>query len=177
MKNNLVDGNKVFLRPLMSEDAEKTLALRNDKTIKSLALMHPFPVTDELEKEWFSRIINSTKNDIVYFGIIEKSTGDFIGFTSLTGIHWINRTGQYSIVIGEEYQNKGYGTEALNLIIDYAFNNLNLRKIVLEVAAFNESAIKVYLKNGFKEEGRLKKHFFIENNFEDVVIMSLFKQE
>ena len=48
----MLNGNKIILRPMKSEDWEKTIQWRNDQNIKTLAMTHPFPVTEELEKKW-----------------------------------------------------------------------------------------------------------------------------
>ena len=76
----------------------------------------------------------------------------------------------------EENHGKGYGSEALNLLIDYAFNNLNLHKVTLKVVDYNKQAIKLYEKKGFVKEGILKENILQNNEYLDVSIYSIFNK-
>ena len=76
-----------------------------------------------------------------------------------------------------EEREKGYGTEAINLILDYGFNYLNLNNIKLDVVEFNERAIACYKKCGFKECGRRRKCEFIDGNYYDRISMDILKEE
>ena len=79
------------------------------------------------------------------------------------------------IIIGEtDEQGKGYGKEVMELIIDYAFNTLNLNKVIVEVVEYNKRALEVYKKLGFIEEGRLKKHYYADGEYFDVIILAIF---
>ena len=81
------------------------------------------------------------------------------------------------IVIGEpEQQGKGFGNEAMKLIINYSFNTLNMNKISLEVVENNIAALNLYRKLGFIEEGRLKRHFYLDGKYFDVFVLSLFRK-
>lgn len=76
-----------------------------------------------------------------------------------------------------EARNKGYGTEAIQLILDYGFNYLNLNNIKLDVLSFNERAIACYKKCGFKEYGRRRKSEFINGKYYDRISMDILKEE
>lgn len=170
-------GEKIYLRPIEFNDVEKFYKWRNDLQIKKLAMMHPFPVTMESEKEWIESVSKGKDNQLVLFSICEKDTGNFIGFVKLFNINWVHRFCYFGIIIGEDSaRGKGYGYESLKLIRDYAFNILDIRKILLEVVDLNNAAIKLYKNFGFIEEGRLKNQFFFDGIWHDVLIMSLFKK-
>jgi RimJ/RimL family protein N-acetyltransferase len=99
-----------------------------------------------------------------------------IGFIALNNINYIHKICALGIVIGvQEAQGKGFGEEALRLIIGYAFNTLNLNKISVEVVAFNKKALSIYKKLGFIEEGRLKQQFYADGVYSDVIMMAVFK--
>ena len=171
----MLTGDKIKLRPLRFEDWKKTISWRTDTDLTQMVMSQPFPITDELEKEWFESELKNKSNKSVYFGIEELSTKELIGFIFLNNFNWINRTCQLGILIGAvREQGKGYGTETMNLIIKYAFNTLNLRKITLEVIDTNDKAQRLYEKLGFKIEGRLKNHYFSEKDYHDILIYSLF---
>jgi RimJ/RimL family protein N-acetyltransferase len=92
------------------------------------------------------------------FAIVVKDTDEIIGTISLNGISNINRCANVTIMIGEKaYWSKGYGAEAIMLLLDFGFNNLNLMNIGLGVYEFNVRGYKCYVKCGFKEYSRRRK--------------------
>lgn len=98
-----------------------------------------------------------------------------VGFKSIGDIH---RTAEMGIMLGNpKYQRKGYGMEAINLLLDYGFSFLNLRNISLNVFEYNEAAYNLYKKAGFKEAGRLRKAVEIMGKTYDVIIMDMLKEE
>jgi len=172
----MIRGEKIFLRPLKYEDWEKTITWRNNLEFSSLIMSHPFPVTKELEKEWIKSIIEDKSNRSVHFGICLLDSEELIGITKLFNISWISRTCYFGIFLGsKESRRKGIGKEAMQLIIDYAFNTLNLRKILLEVITNNQPAINLYKKMGFTKEGELRKQFYSNKEYKDLIIMALIK--
>ena len=173
----MLEGEKVILRPLENEDINSFYLWRNDKEIKVLSLMHPFPVTLESEKKWFEKTAISNVNNNIFFSIISKRSNKLAGYIKLYNISWIHRHCYLGIIIGEKSeQGKGIGEESIKLINDYAFNYLNLFKITLEVASYNQKAIQLYNKLGFLKEGELIKHVCIQGVWHNVIIMSLFNK-
>lgn len=171
----MLNGNKVLLRPIEEKDIEKFYFWRNDIKIKELALMHPFPVTSENEKDWYQKIASAQNNDLIFFSVVDKINNQLIGYAKLFNINFLTGVCYFGIIIGEEsIRGKGYGKDTTELIINYAFKTLNLRKIILEVADYNEKAIKLYEKLGFELEGKLKKNVYADGKFYDLLIMSLF---
>ena len=82
------------------------------------------------------------------------------------------------IIIGKkEYRGECLGEESLYLLVQFAFNVLNLRKITALVFSDNDKAIKMYDKWGFNEEWFLKEEIFKEGKFKDIVVMCLFRGE
>jgi len=85
---------------------------------------------------------------------------------------------ELGIVIGDKSQwSKGYATEAMHLIIEYGFNQLNLNMIYLAVVAFNERAAALYKRVGFVEEGRLRQRVYRDGSYHDELSMSMLKTE
>lgn len=112
------------------------------------------------------------------FAICDKSTNRHIGNIKLDNFDWISHTCELGVLIGEkDFWGKGIGTEACTLAIQYAFNILNIRKVLLAVYATNIGAIKVYEKLGFVNEGTLRKHIWSNGNYIDKHFMGLFKEE
>ena len=125
------------------------------------------------EEEWYNSILKDSSNKNVYFGIEDKLNKELVGIIFLSKINMIHQTCWLGIFLGEESaRGKGFGKEAVSLIVNYAFTNLNLRKVSLEVVKTNKNAITVYKKLGFDIEGNLKNNVWIDNNLHDVLIMS-----
>lgn len=172
----MIKGKKVTLRPIKKEDIEKTILWHNDIESYDLLMSHPFPVTVELEEKWIDNILNDINKSSVYFAI-DDLQNQFIGIVFLSSINWIHGTCKFHINIGDKNnQGKGYGKDAIELIIDFAFNFLNLRKITLEVIETNKNAIELYKKIGFVQEGKLDKQFNYQNKELSVFILSIFKK-
>lgn len=101
-----------------------------------------------------------------------------IGICGFDKIDYINRVATYGIFIGDkEHWGKGYGSEALLLLCEYAFNKLNLNKVKLTVYSFNQRAIKAYEKCGFKITGVEPEEAFIDGKYHDVFYLSLLRKD
>ena len=120
---------------------------------------------------------NSKDNEIVLF-IVRLEDDKLMGSIGLHSIDNINKSATLGIFIGEESgRNKGYGTEAVRLILDYGFNYLNLNNIKLDVMEFNDMAIVCYKKCGFKEYGRRRKCYFLNGKYYDKIEMDILAEE
>jgi len=111
--------------------------------------------------------------------VIVLHDGDvLIGQISLHDIDHLNRHAFFGIMIGEEeHRNKGYGTEAIRLLLDYGFNTLNLHNIMLSVNADNHAGIACYKKLGFKESGRWREWVFKNGKYVDNIYMDMLARE
>jgi UDP-4-amino-4,6-dideoxy-N-acetyl-beta-L-altrosamine N-acetyltransferase len=173
----MLKGEKVILRPLKLDDWHKTIIWRNDINIKKLAMMHPFPITEMNEIEWYEGLLKSKSDRTIYFAVADKND-EPVGFIFLNNINRTNRNCYLGIVIGDtNNQGKGYGKDALITLLNYAFKNLNLKKVSVEVVETNINAIKLYKTIGFKEEGNMKEQFFSDGNYYNVLIMSKFEND
>ena len=170
----MIQGENVVLRPLRIEDSEKMNIWVNDFDIKNSAMIHPFPISIELEKEFLENVVKNTDNKTIYFGIEEKESSKLVGYVKLYSINWIHRFCYFGIIIGDSAaRGKRLGYEVVKLIINYVFKNLNLKRILLEVLSSNQPAINLYEKVGFEREGKLKQHAYIKGEYQDVLIFAM----
>lgn len=167
-------GERIYLSPRSLEDAEKYVEWLNDfKTTDYLGRSNQI-VTIEGEKKY----LESTMEEEAVFGIIDIKEDKLIGTLGLHKIDHFKRTATLGIFIGDkEYREKGYGTEAIRLILDYGFNYLNLNNIKLDLMEFNERALACYKKCGFKEYGRRRKCQFINGKYYDTIEMDILAEE
>lgn len=169
------EGHRLYLSPMNILDAEKYTIWMNDRSITDALGSTVNVASLEGEKDW---ITNASKNGDVNFAIVEKKTDELIGNCSLMKLDRINRRCTIGIFIGdEENRNKGYGVEALELLLNYAFNFQNMHNINLYVFSFNERAIKCYNKIGFKEYGRRHEIYFLDGKYYDIVEMEILEDD
>ncbi|MCF7845323.1 MAG: GNAT family N-acetyltransferase [Candidatus Pacebacteria bacterium] len=169
-------GSKINLRPIEKSDVPKLVEWVNDEeTTRYLSIYLPMNTFDE--ENWVESLSKNKSTDIV-FGIESLKEKELIGNIGLHQINSVARKANLGIFIGEEeYRGKGYGTEAIKKVIEYAFLSVNLRKITLSVLSFNERAKKCYKKCGFQVEGVFKEGFFKEGEYVDEIFMSIFRKD
>lgn len=170
-------GNKVRLREYRKEDTERALYYINDAEIKRLLTPGiPYLNTLEDERKWIEGL--SAKADNYSFAIETLEDGRYIGGCGLNSIDWKNSVAVVGIFIGDKnYWGKGYGTDAMGVLLKFIFEQMNIHKIKLNVFSYNERAIKSYEKCGFKVEGVLRQEIFRDGCYYDEIIMGLLKDE
>ncbi len=167
-------GKNVVLRPVEKSDVPNLVRWINDPDVRRF-LNNSFPQNERDEEEWVSSLSKKT-NNIVF--ALETLSGSPIGVMGLHNIKWRDGVATTGAFIGEkEYWGKGLGSEAKLLLLDYAFNTLNLRKICSDVIAFNERSYKYSLKCGYKEEARLKSHIFRAGRYWDMILLAVFRED
>lgn len=172
-----IQGQRIYLRALSSDDVqERYLSWLNDEeTTKGLA-SGIFPSTLAELNDFVQRTTNN--RNVVMLAICASENDLHIGNIKLDQFDWVSRTCELGILIGDKnYWGKGIGYEVCSLVLQYAFEDLNMRKVTLAVYANNPAAIKLYQKLGFVEEGRLRQHIFEGGEYHDKFYMGLFKDE
>ena len=151
--SNLFRGAKVKLTALNANDAPTIARWATDSDL--LRLSDSVPAYPRSEAAVAERLEEQRKDESDYqFGIRLAESDELIGVLDLNGIEWQHRTGWLSISIGDRSKwGRGYGSEAMQLILAYAFQELNLHRIQLSVFEYNERAIALYEKLGFQREG------------------------
>lgn len=171
-------GNRIMLREYRKDDLPWIRQWVNDPAIvSSLSDIFLYPHTQESTEAYLDAMLEDN-SDTCGFVIADLATEAYIGQVNLDAIDWKNRIGQLGIVIGSiDHMGYGYGTEAVNLLVAFAFYELNLNRVELEVYDFNERAYRCYLACGFKEEGRLREKMYRNGRYSDVIQMSILRSE
>jgi len=113
-----------------------------------------------------------------YFHLRTLSDDRLIGFVVLFNIKWASQTSELAIGIGDaDYRGKGYGSDALGLILNYAFSELNLFRVGLNVMDYNTNAIAAYERAGFVREGARRKAVLREGVRYDLVQFGILRDE
>jgi len=165
------DKFRVYLKPITNDDADDVVRWRNRESVKKY-FIYQGTFTREGQLKWIENEVNT--GNVIQFMIIEKNTDRSVGSVFIRDVNKEHRKGEFGIFIGEDdVHGIGYGSEAAQLILDYAFNEANLHRIYLRALADNERAIASYKKAGFQLEGILKDDVYVRGEFHDVAWMSI----
>ena len=166
-------GKKCYLSPMDVNDAEIYTEWLNDlEVIENLSIYNSI-INVGTEKEILEKLSKEHN-----YSIIENETNELIGSCGFMELDHLNQTAEAGIFIGnKKYWNKGFGTEAFQLLLDYGFKALNLNNIILRVYSFNERAIKSYEKIGFKVIGKRRGALNRGNKLYDIILMDLINKE
>lgn len=168
-------GKRVYLRPLHKDDLTHIQKWANDPEIRGLT-GEVKPMSWAKAEEFYERVKKDDQR--LWFIIALQEDDRAIGEAGLLRMFPAWRTTDLSIIISErEAWGQGYGTEAINLLLDYAFGYLNFHRVAIGVVGFNEAALRFYEKVGFKKEGVQRDGYYYDHAYHDFVMMSLLDDE
>lgn len=167
-------GDRVYLSPIDKEDCELYTKWVNDTEV-TLGTLQTERIIDVNEER---QVLERLSKGGTTFAIVDMETDKAIGFLGLPNLDYVNRSSSLAITIGEKsYWNKGYGREAVELLLDYGFSILNLHSINLTVYSFNKGAIQSYKKCGFKEVGIYREAKIICGEKYNKIVMDILSHE
>lgn len=168
-------GKRIYLRPVLKEDVPKLTVWINDPEV-TMFLKASLPMSPDDEEEWFNKLRTRKDTDIT-LAIVLVETDEIIGVISLHKVNRQDGTATTGSLIGhKDCWGKGYGSEAKMLLLDWAFNTLNMRKINSSVLAYNSRSKKALEKCGYKEEGVRKKQIYRLGEYHDEILMAVFRE-
>lgn len=146
-----IDGQCIYLREVLLTDVnEQYHKWLNDSETTQFLETKFCPQTMEAIEEYVKNMLKS--DDSIFLAIIEKGTDKHIGNIKIGPINWIHRFATISLILGNKTKwGKGYGTEAIKLIVDYSFNRLGLHRLNAGIYENNIGSIKAFLKAGLKK--------------------------
>jgi len=169
-------GPRVALRPLEAEDAPHLGRWMNDDVTTYFMFTGQRPLTRAQVAEELARLVGSPANSV--FLVVERKSGQPIGFAGLYDINASARKAEFRILLGEAaYRGRGYGTEVTELLTFYGFDRLNLNRIWLGVTDDNLGARRAYEKAGYRYEGTLRQDLYRNSRYYDSVRMSVLRDE
>ena len=167
-------GPNVELRPPIATDIENRLALGNDPEIHRMfggSRAQLVPMTIEGARRWVGRIADHPLAWII-------ARNELIGEIRLDRVDLNDRRASLAIgIVDPRALGKGYGTEAIRLVLGYAFRDLALHRVSVRVLAYNARAIRAYEKCGFVVEGREREAAHVDDEWHDDVIMGVLGRE
>lgn len=168
-------GPTIALRPVEPSDLPTLRAWLNNPQIRAL-IGETRPLSHAAAEAYVEKLQRDETR--VWFMIIERATGRPIGECGLLRMMPDWRTTDLSIILGEpDSWGRGYGTEAITLLMDYAFGALNAHRIAIGVVGFNARALRFYEKVGFQREGIQRDGYYYNHSYHDFVMMSILEHE
>ena len=164
-----MQGIKCYLSPIVLEDAEQYAIWLNDLQITDFLQTASSVISVESEREILKKLAQEHT-----YGIIDLQTNRLIGNIGIFNINHLHRTAEVGIFIGnKDYWNKGYGGEALALLLDYSFKKLNLHTILLRTYSYNRRAVACYEKIGFKKIGEIRDGLIRNMEYHNIILMDI----
>ncbi len=173
----MIYGERVRLRAVERSDLPTFVRWFNDPEVRQYLDIYE-PISTEGEEQWFEDL--QKRQDVRVYAL-EARVGEewvHIGNIGLHRIRWKDRNAVLGIAIGEkEYWGKGYGADAIRTILRFAFEEMNLHRVELEVIDFNHRARRCYEKVGFRYEGTRRQAVFRNGAYHDLIVMSILRDE
>ncbi len=170
-----LSGKRVYLRPLEKEDLPRLQKWANDPEIRRLT-GEVAPMNGANAEAFYGRVLEDRER--AWFIIVLRESDRPIGEAGLLRMFPAWRTTDLSMILGDKAAwGKGYGTEAMRLLLDYAFGCLNFHRVAIGVVGFNAPALAFYERVGFRREGVQREGYFYNHAYHDFVMMSILEDE
>ncbi len=173
----MLSGESLTLRPIERGDLVFLRDLANDPGVRANVVGWDWPLSLHGQEQWFAA---GRESDHARRLLIETHDGRPIGITGLWDIDWRNRRAMSAIKLGgsdEPVRGRGYGSEALRLMMDFAFGDVGLHRLTAQILEFNQASRALYAKCGWVEEGISRQHVWRDGTYWDVIDLGILRSE
>lgn len=174
---NLFEGEAVKITAVKDSDIDEIQSWFNNVFfLRHYDMVPALPKGNKATREVLDYYLNS--NEAYIFAIRLRDSDEIVGVAGFDEIIWNNGTATIFVGIGKsELRGRGIGKEALSLLLDFGFNELNFHKLQLDVISYNESAIRLYEGAGFVHEGTYREFIYRDGERYDMYLYGLLKSE
>jgi RimJ/RimL family protein N-acetyltransferase len=166
-----IAGERVVLRPVSEDDVAGLLDLVADPEGSRLTGTRDLDLDEAGARRWYAS--RAEHDDRIDLAVVERASGEYAGEAVLLDLDRANRSCGFRIGLRAGFQDRGLGSEATRLVVDYALDVLGLHRVELEVFAFNPRARRVYEKVGFVHEGTRRDALRWDDEWVDAIDMSI----
>ena len=168
------NGHKTLLRPVEKGDLPEHRKSVNDPGTRRY-MKNAGPISEIMEDNFYEKISVASPNIHLSVCLLD---GTLIGMMSLHNVNLRHRHATTGSFIGpQEYRGKGYGSDAKMQLLNFAFNEMGLHKVISRVIAFNTRSAAYSAKCGYREEARLRAQIFSAGKWHDEIILSVFHED
>lgn len=173
--NPFLGGQNIYLREVRPSDVtESYYRWMNDSAITQFLESRFYPNTMENLNEYVKTKQSDPNN--LFLAIVTKENHCHIGNIKLGPINWIHRLAEVGVIVGEkDCWGKGYASEAISLVTKFAFDTLNLHKLIAGCYETNQASVKAFQKAGFHIEGIWKSQLYYQGGYVDNIVLAIFK--
>lgn len=168
---------KLRLEPVEFRHLKWLREQRNKREVMDFC-RQPYFLNEINQEDWMKEI--SRNRSMIPFIVVDTDLKDgenWVGYAAYSNIDWIARRGEISYFTSPAFKDKGYGIVAVALVIEYGFRRLGFQKINTDTFAFNEKEVLFMKGLGFKEEGRLSRHYFKRGKLQDSICLAIFSED
>jgi UDP-4-amino-4,6-dideoxy-N-acetyl-beta-L-altrosamine N-acetyltransferase len=171
----MLQCDRLILRAIEEDDLPLIAGWRNDPGVYEFFYEY-IPISRRQQAIWYESQLKNPKEINL---VVSTPEGKAIGTVSIYNIDFRNRKAEWGrILIGDaDFRGCGFGSMIEAMVLQYAFEHLNLHKLYCEVLEDNTIALSLYKKFGFKEEGVLREHIFKNGTYVNVVVLSMLEEE
>lgn len=171
----IVHGKRVNFCKITKNDLATLQKWRNSSEIWSYSTQYVL-LNMINQQQWYEQIMQKNSDRVMF--MVTTKAGKPIGVCGLIHINLKDKIASVAIIIGEKkYQSKGFGTEILQMLLDYGFNQIRIHKIESEVFAYNQASAKLFKKMNFKEEVILRDSLWRNGKWWNILILSILQNE
>ena len=168
---NLI-GKKVLLRELRKEDMSLLNELINDPLISEMVVGWSKPVTMYNQNKWFESL---SCEDNIRYTICSKE--EAIGTAIISNVDLKNKSCSIDIKLSSKCRGQGFGSDVINTLLKYIFNELNMHRVEVEILKYNEISQNLFKKFNFKLEGEKKEAIYKNGTYNSLMIYALLRNE
>lgn len=168
----ILENDLLLIKPVEEADLEALMNLRWDADVMEYLLHEPIGM--QHQKQWLQ---NSVKDVVLSVFLKENGNLRLIGTTGLYNINMRHQHAVLKLRITPDVQGRGLGYRIFIMILDYAFDYMNIRKILSDNFSMNAKIGAMKTKLGFVKEGHLRKHYYHKGEFRDAEIYNLLKED
>jgi RimJ/RimL family protein N-acetyltransferase len=170
-------GDRIRLRAIERADLPTFVRWFNDPDVRRYLAMYA-PMSSAMEERWFEAQLDSKDAFLFAVEAHDDDAWVHIGNAGLSSIDWKNRHAVFGIALGEKaYWGQGYGADATRTMLRFAFQEMNLHRVELEVYDHNPRARRCYEKAGFRHEGIRRQALFRDGHWHDTFHMAILRDE
>ena len=168
-------GERVLLRPVSEDDVPGLMALVADPEGNRLTATRDLDLSEDAARQWYAS--RGAQDDRIDLAVVDRASDEYAGEVVLNDLDRANRSCGFRIGLLPGFRDRGLGSEATRLIVDYGFEVLGLHRIELEVFAFNPRGRHVYEKAGFVHEGTRRDALLWDGEWVDAIDMSILETD
>jgi RimJ/RimL family protein N-acetyltransferase len=177
MRNAMMIGERIYLRPLESDDAEAIARGAHDEA-ETFFDSGRIPHSPIAFAQWIEGLYKQQPPIEIQFAACLRENDEAIGMFGVEGIDWINRTGETgSFLFSAAHRGQGYGPEAKHLLLEYCFEQLHLEMLSSFVWEPNKRSAAAVLRQGYQPAGRVKSRMMQDGEFRDTLVFDISRDE